>query len=148
MLRCCGWSRYPASSDRARAMKNCNQCGKCCVIYADGGLSASQKEIDAWEENRPDIFAYVRDGKIWVDPVTGRQMRHCPWLTRAPGQQKYSCSIYGDRPIDCRLYPSTIDEMFRDDCEMLEPSDLADPGRARKTLDELMAESRSFYLPD
>jgi Fe-S-cluster containining protein len=114
-------------------MKNCNQCGKCCVIYADGGLSASQKEIDAWD---------------WVDPVTGRQMRHCPWLTRAPGQQKYSCSIYGDRPIDCRLYPSTIDEMFRDDCEMLEPSDLANPDRARKTLDELMAESRSFYLPD
>ena len=52
-------------------MKDCNQCGKCCVIYADGGLSASQKEIDAWEENRPDIFAYVSDGKIWVDPATG-----------------------------------------------------------------------------
>lgn len=123
-------------------MKDCNQCGKCCVIYADGGLSASQKEIDAWEESRPDIFAFVRDGKIWVDPATGQQMHYCPWLKRAPDQAKYICSIYDDRPDDCRLYPSNIDEMLRDECEMLEPHDLSNTAKAQKTLDELMAESR------
>jgi Fe-S-cluster containining protein len=125
-------------------MKDCNQCGKCCVIYADGGLSASQKEIDAWEENRPDIFAYVSDGKIWVDPATGQQLRYCPWLTKVSGQQKYTCRIYNDRPDDCRFYPSNIDEMVRDECEMLEPRYLANPTKAQRTLDELMAESREF----
>jgi Fe-S-cluster containining protein len=125
-------------------MKNCNQCGKCCIIYADGGLSASQKEIDAWEEGRPDIFAYVSDGKIWVDPATGQQLRYCPWLRKAPDQNKYSCSIYDDRPDDCRYYPSTIEEMLRDECEMIEPRDLVDTVKAQKTLDELMAESRRF----
>lgn len=129
-------------------MKDCNQCGKCCVIYADGGLSASSKEIDNWEENRPDIFEYVRDGKIWADPATGQQMRYCPWLEKRPGQEKYSCSIYHDRPDDCRLYPSNIDEMMRDECEMLEPRDLANPTQAQETLDELMAVSRSSFTRD
>jgi len=125
-------------------VKDCNQCGKCCIKYADGGLSASAKEIDDWEEHRPDIFAYVRDGKIWVDPDNGKQMHHCPWLLKAPGQDKFTCSIYEDRPADCRYYPSSIDEMLRDECEMLEPRDLANPVNAQKTLDELMAESRDF----
>ena len=111
-------------------MKDCNQCGKCCVIYADGGLSASQQEIDAWEESRPDIFAFVRDGKIWEQE----------------DQARYVCSIYDDRPNDCRLYPSNIDEMLRDECEMLEPHDLSNTTKAQKTLDELMAESRSFFV--
>jgi len=115
------------------------------VIYADGGLSASAKEIDAWEANRPDIFAYVGDGKIWVDPATGRQMRYCPWLKKLPDQEKYTCSIYDDRPNDCRFYPASIDEMLRDECEMLEPRDLANPDLAQKTLDDLMAESRDFF---
>ena len=125
-------------------MKDCNQCGKCCVIYADGGLSATQAEIDGWEEHRPEIFAYVRDGQIWVDPESGQKLTYCPWLEQVPGQRKYTCSIYKDRPEDCRLYPSTIDEMIRDECEMLEPADLGDPAKAQLTLDELMADSRKF----
>ena len=125
-------------------MKDCNQCGKCCIVYADGGLSASQQEIDAWEENRPDILAYVRNGQIWFNPETGERLSYCPFLTKDAGQKKYSCSIYDDRPDDCRLYPSNIDEMVRDQCEMLEPADLANPAKAQRTLDELMAESRRF----
>ncbi len=125
-------------------MKDCNQCGKCCIIYADGGLSASPEEIRAWEDHRPDIFAFVRGGLIWFDPDTGDRLSYCPFLTKDPGQKKYSCSIYDDRPEDCRLYPSNIDEMVRDECEMLEPSDLADPQKGQKALDELMAESRKF----
>jgi len=126
-------------------VKDCNQCGKCCVIYADGGLSASDKEIDAWEANRPDIFRYVSDGEIWVDPKTGQQLRYCPWLKKLPDKAKYTCSIYDDRPNDCRFYPANIDEMLRDECEMLEPRDLANPDLAQKTLDDLMAESRDFF---
>jgi len=36
----------------------------------------------------------------------------------------------------------TVDEMVRDDCEMLEARDLANPKQAQRTLDNLMADSR------
>ncbi len=62
-------------------MTACNQCGKCCIHYSDGGLSATSSEIDWWETHRPDIFEYMRDGKIWVSPLTGRPLAslNVPW---------------------------------------------------------------------
>jgi Fe-S-cluster containining protein len=123
-------------------MKDCNQCGKCCKHYSDGGLSASSSEIDWWEENRPDIFSYVSDGKIWMDPKSGKQLASCPWLQKLPGQEKYICSIYHDRPGDCRYYPVTIVQMIKDECEMLEPRDLRYVEKAQRKLDDLMADSR------
>ncbi len=123
-------------------MKDCNQCGKCCIHYSDGGLSATSSEIDWWETHRPDIFEYMRDGKIWVSPLTGRPLATCPWLEKVPGQEKYICSIYYDRPDDCKHYPVDIDQMIRDECEMLEPHDLANPKKAQQTLDLFMADSR------
>lgn len=124
-------------------MRECNQCGKCCTNYGGGGgLSASAEEIDAWEAARPDIARYVRDGKIWVSPETGKTLDHCPWLEKMPDQDKYTCRIYFDRPGDCRYYPVDIEQMLKDDCEMLQPHDLTDPRRAQKKLDLLMADSR------
>lgn len=123
-------------------MKDCNQCGKCCTRYGGGDLSASAGEIDWWENHRPDIFSYVGDGIIWTSPVTGKQMLRCPWLRKLPKQNKYICRIYYDRPDECRHYPVNIDQMIRDECEMLEARDLDDPKRAQRTLDELMADSR------
>jgi Fe-S-cluster containining protein len=123
-------------------MKDCNQCGKCCIHYSDGGLSATSSEIDWWETHRPDIFEYVRDGKIWVDPGTGAPLSRCPWLEKVPDQEKYICGIYHDRPGDCRYYPVDIDQMIRDACEMLEPRDLLDAKKAQRTLDLLMSDSR------
>ncbi|PCJ20875.1 MAG: zinc/iron-chelating domain-containing protein, partial [SAR86 cluster bacterium] len=89
-------------------MKNCNQCGKCCTKYSYGGLSATKDEIELWESFRPDVFAYVQKGEIWIDPDTGTQLKRCPWLRRVPGQEKYTCDIYFDRPDDCKFYPVTI----------------------------------------
>ena len=123
-------------------MKDCNQCGKCCKKYSHGGLSASHSEIDWWETHRPEIFRYVRDGKIWISPVTGKQLLICPWLERVPNQEKYICRIYFDRPDDCKHYPVTIDQMVGDECEMLEARDLVNPKQGQKTLDNLMADSR------
>ena len=123
-------------------MKDCNQCGKCCTRYGGGDLSASAGEIDWWENHRPDIFSYVGDGTIWTSPVTGKQMLRCPWLRKLPKQNKYICRIYYDRPDECRHYPVNIDQMIRDECEMLEARDLDNPKRAQRTLDELMADSR------
>ena len=65
-------------------MKECTQCGKCCLLYSDGGLSASAEEVEAWETFNPAIAEYVVDGKIWMDPDTGKQLTRCPWLELLP----------------------------------------------------------------
>ena len=128
-------------------MKECMQCGKCCLLYADGGLSASAQEIESWETFNPAIAEYVVDGRIWMDPATGKKLTRCPWLKLIPaesmsGPDKYGCQIYQDRPEDCRHYPVSIAEMLRDGCEMIEVRDLDAPEKAQKTLDELMSGSR------
>jgi len=105
-------------------------------------LSASNSEIDWWETNRPEIFSHVRGGKIWISPVTGKQMVRCPWLRKLPKQNKYICRIYYDRPEECKHYPVTVNQMVRDQCEMLEPRDLLNPRKAQRTLDNIMADSR------
>lgn len=123
-------------------MKNCNQCGKCCINYSDGGLSATQSEIEFWEIFRPEIFDYVRAGNIWMDPVSGQQLTRCPWLRKVEDEEKYTCDIYFDRPDDCKHYPITIDQMVKDDCEMLEARDLLQTKQAQKKLDHIMLDSR------
>ncbi|HIF50161.1 MAG TPA: YkgJ family cysteine cluster protein [Thiotrichaceae bacterium] len=126
-------------------MKECNQCGKCCTKYGNGGLSATDDEIELWDIFKPDIYNYVRDGKIWMDPDTGKQLEVCPWLRKVPNQEIYTCDIYYDRPDDCKYYPVTIEQMLNDECEMLEEKDLAKPKQAQKTLNKIMADSRPPY---
>ena len=128
-------------------MKECNQCGKCCIKYGDGALSATQEEIELWEIFRPEIFKFVIGDEIWFDPETGLRLKQCPFLevagdTSPQSKKKYTCSIYLDRPEDCRHYPSLIEEMVRDECEMIEITDLEKPKQAQRKLDELMRDSR------
>jgi len=122
-------------------MKDCNACGKCCTKYGGGGLSATPEEIASWEEHYPAIYRYVRDGEIWCDPHTGVVLTQCPFLYNDTSSPKKLCRIYGQRPEDCRFYPSTVSEMIADECEMLEPSDLKNLKRAKKTLAVLMRDS-------
>jgi len=141
-------------------MKDCNSCGKCCIKYGNGGLSASSADIEGWALFNPEIYSYVQvinnSGNIWFDPATGKLIEYCPWLkkqTAHGGAAFYTCDIYHNRPEDCRHYPSTIEEMIFDECEMIEVRDLpsadATPKRAQLTLnkaqralDKLMADSR------
>lgn len=120
-------------------MKDCNQCGKCCIKYGDGGIEATIEEIDMWEIFRPHIYQYVLDYKLWFDPKTQVPLKQCPFLEKvATGQAitqvKYTCAIYEDRPEDCRLYPSSINEMIRDECEMIEAIDITQPKQAQIAL--------------
>ncbi|TMO09550.1 YkgJ family cysteine cluster protein [Pseudoalteromonas sp. S558] len=129
-------------------MKQCNQCGKCCTKYGGGDLSASKEEIDLWELFNPEIFEYVKNNEIWFDPKSGVRLTTCPFLELAPkkdplARNMYTCSIYLDRPEDCRHYPSLISEMIRDECEMIEPIDIKNQTRAQIKLDVLMIDSRS-----
>ena len=105
-------------------------------------MSASAEEIEWWEIYRPDIFRYVRDDKIWIDPATGEYFARCPWLRELPEKHRFTCEIYDHRPEDCRHYPVDIAQMARDNCEMLERRDLLDPKRAQKRLDAIMIDSR------
>lgn len=128
-------------------MKECNQCGKCCLQYSDGGLSATAEEIESWEIFNPAIAEYAVGGEIWMDPATGEQLTRCPWLevlSERPcsGAIKYGCRIYHDRPQDCRHYPVLIADMVRDECEMIEIGDIDAPREAQIALDQLMADSR------
>ncbi|NQV69523.1 MAG: YkgJ family cysteine cluster protein [Pseudohongiella sp.] len=129
-------------------MKDCNQCGKCCTKYADGGLSVSAEEIALWEIFKPDIARYASHGEIWISPETGEQLQRCPWLRQVPKQNKFTCGIYLDRPDDCKFYPVTVQQMQEDECEMLEVKDLRKPKQAQKTLDKIMADSRPPYLSE
>ena len=128
------------------SMKNCNQCGKCCIKYGGGDLSATSEEIEMWEIFNPDIYAYVKDDKIWFDPKSGEPLKQCPFLGIEPkltpdSPTLYTCSIYLDRPEDCRHYPSLISEMIRDECEMIEVTDLNNPSVAQLKLNKLMDDS-------
>ena len=121
-------------------MKNCNQCGKCCIKYSNGGLSASEDEIKHWDIFKPEVYDFVDNGKIWMNPQTGEQLEICPWLRKE--KNLYTCDIYFDRPNDCKYYPVTIEQMINDECEMIEERDLEKPEQAQKKLDKLMADSR------
>ncbi len=124
-------------------MKKCTQCGKCCINYSEGGLTASDDELEFWRSYRPHIHQYVKNDALWFDPQTGQPLSVCPFLKKSG--QLYSCDIYEDRPEDCRFYPVTIDQMVRDECEMLEHSDLLNVKRAQIKLDILMEDSRPAY---
>ncbi|MEP1551614.1 YkgJ family cysteine cluster protein, partial [Paraglaciecola sp.] len=113
-------------------MQECNSCGKCCIKYSDGDLSASDEDLEMWNLFQPDIGEYVKNGLIWFSPQTGKQLHLCPFLrkTQNPKQSNkvmYTCDIYYDRPEDCRFYPVTVKQMISDECEMLEAKDLANP---------------------
>tara|TARA_R110001592_G_scaffold71444_2_gene218439 strand:- start:6313 stop:6723 length:411 start_codon:yes stop_codon:yes gene_type:complete len=132
-------------------MKDCNQCGKCCIKYGDGALSATQEEIDLWEIFNPEIFKFVKNDEIWFDPESGARYKRCPFLEIIPNinilsPNRYTCSIYLNRPEDCRHYPSLINEMIRDECEMIETIDLEKPEKSQMKLDILMAASRPSSL--
>lgn len=129
-------------------MKDCNQCGKCCLKYGDGGLYASKTDIEMWEIFNPDIAEYVKGDEIWFDPESGERLKVCPFLelgakTTPQEANRYTCSIYLDRPEDCRHYPSLVSEMIRDECEMIELVDIENPKQAEKKLNIMMADSRS-----
>lgn len=127
-------------------MKDCNSCGKCCIKYSNGALSASKQEVELWEVFTPSIAEYVnKKGEIWADPKTGILLELCPFLHKESdghgSQPRYTCDIYYDRPDDCKYYPSTIQEMILDECEMIEASDLKNLKKAQAKLDIIMTDS-------
>ena len=117
-------------------MRQCTQCGKCCLKYSAGGLgSATELDLLIWEFERPEILKYTDFlGDLWISPITGEEMGRCPWLRKLPKKERYKCRIHDVRPETCRGYPVDIDQMISDGCEMLEDADLD------KSRNQLLAE--------
>lgn len=131
-------------------MQDCNSCGKCCVKYSNGDLSASDEDLEMWKLFKPQIAEYVQKGLIWFSPTSGKRLSLCPFLREVPSDKPdkkpfYTCDIYYDRPEDCRFYPVTVQQMINDDCEMLQEGDLLNPQKAQKDLDKLLEDSRPNY---
>jgi len=82
-----------------------------------------------WLMRRPEVLDYLSGilGDLWISPVTGKELKRCPWLRKLPRQEKYRCRIHAVRPEVCRDYPVDIDQMIYLDCEMLEAGDLDKP---------------------
>lgn len=119
-------------------MRECNSCGKCCIKYGNGRLSASLEDIDIWSSFMPEVSNYVSNGKIWVDPNTEELLSKCPWLRLEEGQTQYTCAIYQNRPEDCRAYPANVADMVADECEMIEDIDLLDLQKAERARSKLV----------
>ena len=72
--------------------------------------SVTEDDIRMWEdEGRDDILdwvdpihigsnQYVYD--IWISPVTGEDVKRCPWLRKLPNQNKYICRIHNLKPLN------------------------------------------------
>jgi len=90
----------------------CIHCGLCCRL---GGPRLTNFDIKILEN-----IGY--DSKLFLDPLEEAKKTYkgkkamqgilksklngeCIFLKRNPNSEKYFCSIYGHRPILCRLYP-------------------------------------------
>lgn len=97
----------------------CTQCGKCCEKYGHS-LQATAADIEQWRRKAPWILDYVDEdlGDLWINPVTRDEVYRCPWIGSAQG--KAVCRIYEHRPAVCRNYPVDIEQMRKDDCEIVQ----------------------------
>ncbi|HOV87832.1 MAG TPA: YkgJ family cysteine cluster protein [Syntrophobacteraceae bacterium] len=95
----------------------CKQCGHCCMNLDAHSMSVPQKDVDRWREaGRYDILEWVEsipigNGEfvhdIWLSPVTGEDVKRCPWLRKLPKKDKYICRIQDLKPTVCRVFPQS-----------------------------------------
>ena len=109
----------------------CKQCGQCCLNLLDAfQTSATDQDIKMWkDEGRDDILdwvdpihigsnQYVYD--IWLSPVTGEDVKRCPWLRKLPNQDNYICRIHDVKPSHCRNYPKSRNHALKTNCKGFE----------------------------
>jgi len=71
---------------------DCKDCHKCCISEKGGVIDLQKAEYELFCQKYGKQH-FVTDGKLFSIPYP------CPFL------QKDKCSIYGDRPFACVLYP-------------------------------------------
>jgi Fe-S-cluster containining protein len=88
----------------------CSMCAKCCAEQGHG-LTITREDYKRWRyQRRTDILRYVWKpersngfGDIWIDPKTGEDLDHCPFLVKV-GRRKPVCSIHDTKPEICREF--------------------------------------------
>jgi Fe-S-cluster containining protein len=91
----------------------CTQCGNCCtgppgyVWFDDAEARTIADRLGLSEEQFRDKYAHVAHGRwtlneVWNSKVDGYD---CVFLERDPDTGKALCSIYQDRPTQCRTWP-------------------------------------------
>ena len=91
---------------RGHRATECRGCGMCCEACGDT-LAAEGSDLARWRrEGREDLLCRVGEGgALWIDPETGEDLDHCPFLVRtAPDEAR--CSIHDTKPDMCRAYPT------------------------------------------
>jgi len=86
--------------------QNDNPCMTCAVdqlCCKAMGLKLSRGEYEAHFRKHSGRFEVVPYGKMMI--VYPQDERPCPYLT------PQGCSIYGSRPVDCRLYPYELNRI-------------------------------------
>ena len=105
----------------------CTGCGKCCEKYG-ANLQADGEDIERWKAEASEVIDYVaiffrntghECGDLWIDPNTGDEMTHCPWLVRDRRRKiPFRCAIHPMRPNVCRDYPISLEQAIQDGCEI------------------------------
>lgn len=88
--------------------QNDNPCMACAVdqmCCKDMGLKLSRLEYEEHFKAYSERFTVVPYDKMVI--VYPKDDRPCPYLT------PQGCSIYGGRPVDCRLYPYELNRMVK-----------------------------------
>lgn len=94
----------------------CCRCGRCCVEQGSG-FTMMPEDYRRWNsQGRQDILRYVWqcrspcdcDGRWdlwidWIDPGTGENLRHCPFLKRV-GLGRHACVIHDTKPQICQKF--------------------------------------------
>ena len=76
----------------------CKKCGKCCrqlTIYS----SATDKDLLNWKDH-PEIMKFVKNGRFWMDNLTGKILEDCPWF------ENNLCKINEIKPQYCKDFPA------------------------------------------
>jgi len=98
--------RLPQLHDLAFEKVDCLSCGNCCKGYSPRFKTPDIKRISKFVGLREGSFIdkYL---KIDSDGDYVLQQTPCPFL----GSDNY-CSIYAERPSDCRRFPYTDEDVF------------------------------------
>ena len=96
----------PALHEEAFSKVNCLQCANCCKNYSPRFKTPDIKRISKHLKMRESDFI----GKYLIVDEDGdfvANTKPCPFL----GSDNY-CSIYEQRPSDCRRFPYTDEDVF------------------------------------
>ena len=99
----------------------CKQCGRCCMLLHDAySFCPLPEDIALWKgAGRNDILAWVcffgqnettlsEIADAWFNPISGEDVKRCPWLRKLPKKEQYYCRIHELKPDHCRRFPKSL----------------------------------------